>query len=184
MVLLARTFTATLSPVSVLMANLTLAKVPSPTVLPSSYFPTLLVVDDIFSLLSHLTTITNYEKWRFEFEKMNEISCDQNPIFSKTSEFQTDNFRNWRKTRNWGKILTKWRVEKEERIILLRNSSGKNGAKRKKLGFWIWLIGDWDEMMSSGEIADERQEIGEKILLFSILLCVPKYSWIKKFYYY
>ena len=43
MVDFAITFIATLSPVSVLCANLTLAKVPSPIVRPTSYFPTFLV---------------------------------------------------------------------------------------------------------------------------------------------
>lgn len=43
MVDLARTLTATLSPVSTFRANLTLAKVPSPIVLSTSYFPTFLV---------------------------------------------------------------------------------------------------------------------------------------------
>ena len=42
MVLLSSTFMATLSPVSVFWANFTLAKVPSPIVLPISYFPTFL----------------------------------------------------------------------------------------------------------------------------------------------
>ena len=50
MVDFAITFIATLSPVSVLCANLTLAKVPSPIVRPTSYFPTFLVT---FFIVTH-----------------------------------------------------------------------------------------------------------------------------------
>lgn len=39
---------ATLSPVSTFLANFTLAKLPSPTVLPSSYFPTRVLVAGVF----------------------------------------------------------------------------------------------------------------------------------------
>lgn len=57
MVDLAKTLTATLSPVSVFLANLTLAKVPSPMVLPTSYFPTFLDIPFIFTPISFHTNI-------------------------------------------------------------------------------------------------------------------------------
>lgn len=63
MVLLAKTFMATLSPVSLFCANLTLAKVPSPIVRPTSYFATLLVC--FFMIPQFNTRISPSKRLRF-----------------------------------------------------------------------------------------------------------------------